>query len=514
MKIIFISFIIVFDKGNNDLYFYYYNFFLTDNIIKPEAKDFSFRFDNDINMIRCQIISNFSTINCFHSFNNVDFYLTFTPLDIIGKDIGNGESLSFSGTAINQIQLTKSFNNNLFVCALVDTTPNCYIKIYGASGLKEINCIQNSGWHANYKVLYFKETDDFMLISGSQLTTTLLSNSNFEVKICQKNIFSAHYEAYSIIYNNGYQVVNYNNFSNYMTCTNIKTLNEVNDNYYQYLQVLKQINELNINDLDKNQEMIFPFKDMVMTFASTYRQEINENKNVTTINLGNCEIALKKYYNISNESDLYILKVESEQKNTKYPIIEYEVFYPINEGKMEKLNLSICQGNKIELSIPIILNDNIEKYNPNSNYYNDICSKSESENGIDIILNDRRNEYINNNMSLCENNCIFIEYNNINKKAKCSCNVKPILSLDFIELDKDILMNNFLDINKITNIEIMKCYKIVFNKNIINNYGSFILIFIFIFFLVCLFIFYFKSLNKLLKEIDDIIQAKQYIKKK
>ena len=178
-----------------------------------------------------------------------------------------------------------------------------------------------------------------------------------------------------------------------------------------------------------------------------------------------------------------------------FPIVEYEVYNPLKNETLKKLNLSFCEGIKIEISYPFNLNDDIDKYDPNSNYYNDICSKTKSENGTDIILTDRRNEFIENNMSLCENNCLFIEYDNINKKVKCSCNVKPLLSFDFIELDKDILMKNFLDINKIKKIAITKCYKIVFNKkNIISNYGSFILITIFILFIICLIIFYSKSL--------------------
>ena len=34
-----------------------------------------------------------------------------------------------------------------------------------------------------------------------------------------------------------------------------------------------------------------------------------------------------------------------------------------------------------------------------------ICSKATSESGTDISLKDRRNEYVYNNMSLCEENC-------------------------------------------------------------------------------------------------------------
>ena len=96
-----------------------------------------------------------------------------------------------------------------------------------------------------------------------------------------------------------------------------------------------------------------------------------------------------------------------------------------------------------------------------------------------------------------------------NKKAKCSCNVKTFLSLDKVEFDSKSLMKNFLDIKKITNIEIIKCYKTVFNKkNIEKNYGFFIIIFIFIFYFICIIIFYFKSRTNLIQEIIEIIKAK------
>ena len=116
----------------------------------------------------------------------------------------------------------------------------------------------------------------------------------------------------------------------------------------------------------------------------------------------------------------------------KIPKIEYEVFYPINEGEMEILNLSYCEGTEIEISIPIEINDTIDKYNPKSGYYNDICYKATSDFNTDITLNDRRNEFIKNNMSLCEENCELTSYDNIKKRAKCSCDVKTSISLDNI----------------------------------------------------------------------------------
>ena len=106
------------------------------------------------------------------------------------------------------------------------------------------------------------------------------------------------------------------------------------------------------------------------------------------------------------------------KKGKNYPLIEYEVFYPSINGKIEILNLSYCKDIHIELSIPIKINDTIDKYNPKSGYYNDICSKATSESNTDITLKDRRNEFIRKNMSLCEENCDLTDYDNMNKKAK------------------------------------------------------------------------------------------------
>ena len=110
---------------------------------------------------------------------------------------------------------------------------------------------------------------------------------------------------------------------------------------------------------------------MTIAFTSANIQKINENSNSTTINLGKVENHLKFIYNISEEEvNLYILKIDIAQKYKNYPLIEYEVFYPLNNGKIEILNLSSCEGMDIEISIPIKINDTVDKYNPKSNYYN------------------------------------------------------------------------------------------------------------------------------------------------
>ena len=85
-------------------------------------------------------------------------------------------------------------------------------------------------------------------------------------------------------------------------------------------------------------------------------------------NLGKCEKDLKTIYNISDESYLYMLKIDKEQIGKNYPQIEYEVFYPLSNGKIGILNLSYCEDTDIEISIPILINETIDKYNPKSAY--------------------------------------------------------------------------------------------------------------------------------------------------
>ena len=42
-----------------------------------------------------------------------------------------------------------------------------------------------------------------------------------------------------------------------------------------------------------------------------------------------------------------------------------------------------------------------------NNYYNNIYYKYEAKNAIDISLKDIKNEYINNDMYICEEKCDF-----------------------------------------------------------------------------------------------------------
>ena len=267
------------------------------------------------------------------------------------------------------------------------------------------------------------------------------------------------------------------------------------------------IREQNRTDIDNGIDKEIKEDNILITFTTTTNQKNNVNINKTTIDLGECENLLKINYNISLNSSLYIIKMDIKEEGMKIPKIEYEVYYPLYNDELIKLDLIVCKNTKITTSIPVSINDDINKYNPNSDYFNDICSKSTSKNGTDIPLADRKNEFINENMSLCEEDCDLEDYDYENKIAKCSCLTKINIPLiEDIKFDKNKLLKRFTDIKNIVNLNIMKCYKIVFDKkNIKNNYGFYFVLFIELLYYICFFNFILLDFNQLKHDIKNII---------
>ena len=316
-------------------------------------------------------------------------------------------------------------------------------------------------------------------------------------------------------------------------CEIISDTLEVNEDFYFFghykginesLLILRAINLTNIDNIILNElrlKMINGFIDIPnidignyfylqgqrtkFIIATTENKEINIS---TTIDLGSCEDKLKSNITSSN-NNIYILYIEMIEENMKVPIIGYEIYYQNNRGELENMDLNVCKDIKINKSVSVnITGENLDKYNSSSGYYNDICYTCTSDNGTDITLSDRRDEYINNNMAICEDSCDFIDYNSNTGKAICSCPILVTLGqISNFKLDNERLKSNFIDINNIANIEILKCYRLLFSRKIKKNIGFFIIISIFTFGIISIFIFYLYAYDLLKKKIKEIIDS-------
>ena len=218
-------------------------------------------------------------------------------------------------------------------------------------------------------------------------------------------------------------------------------------------------------------------------------------------------IILRKSNIIDDNTTLLILKIDIFEDGLLIPIIEYEVY---NSNTKKLLNLNICQGIKININIPVNIDENnLFIYNSSNEYYNDICY-SYTKNNADIILEDRRDEYINNNLSVCEKDCEYNNYDFNTKKVQCECFTKiKIGSLSEIIINKDKLLNNFIDINNILNINVLKCFKEVFNiGKLILNLGFIIMGIIILITSILSVLFKIKGYYNLKNRVYEIIRNK------
>ena len=244
-----------------------------------------------------------------------------------------------------------------------------------------------------------------------------------------------------------------------------------------------------ISKLEIGEDNFFKNEKMKITLTTTVNENNKLNDNIASIDFNSCETLLRSINHMSLNESLYMMKVIIIQKNMMIPKIEYSIYRKINETNLIKLNLSICQKTKISLLIPLEITENLDKLNTSSGYFNDICYTSTSKYGTDIILKDRQNEYIKENKAVCQDECIFSDYNYTIKKVNCSCEVKEMpLSFVDMNINKTKLYENFMDIKNIANIRILICYKNLFSKiGAIYNIGSYIIIAILLFHIISFF---------------------------
>ena len=244
--------------------------------------------------------------------------------------------------------------------------------------------------------------------------------------------------------------------------------NEKINDIYNYLQ-----NDLTKNGYEKQKEIYT--ENTLFQITTLEEQKNNENKEISTIDLGDCELKLKNANQISEEEELIILKVDIKEGTSTY--VQYEVYDPVS---LEKLNLTICKEDSISIDLPVTLDEDINSlfdsldnsgyslYDLNDSFYNDICTKYTSVNNTDLTLSDRKIEIYDKtaNLSFCQTGCVFQSYNATNKKAKCNCQVetqnidKLLNNITFI---RNAIMENFYITIKNSNIKVLKCYKLLFD---------------------------------------------------
>ena len=307
------------------------------------------------------------------------------------------------------------------------------------------------------------------------------------------------------------------NLGEYINCYNSSNGEEkqIEEETEYYDNILKNIeqeltsNSFDITDLDNGKDKIIDNGKLKITLTTTQNQRNNIYNNMTIVDLGD-ETKLRNFYNISNDELLYMKKIDIIQDGMNTLKVEYDVYAKLFGNNLINLNLTVCENSKISISIPIVINENLDEFNTSSGYYNDICYTTTSEDGTDILLKDRQKEFIDKDKVVCQEGCVFSEYDYGTLVAKCSCEAKDCSeSFADMKINKDKLFDNFKNIKNIVNFKFLVCYNILFSKKgIIKNFGFYILILIFIFHIIAIFIFIIKHYPLLKKKINNIVLFK------
>ena len=321
-----------------------------------------------------------------------------------------------------------------------------------------------------------------------------------------------------------------NKESNTISVTEIGEIYINNSWMEQIISIPSNKNECVVGEFgsEKNvDELIIKLKDLIKYNIASYAGSclvlngsnflasiVSSNKNnpqeqikkgISAFDLGNCTNEIKECYKIPNEENLIILNIETRNddnqknengnsedgsfilgKNTKLEIYDYS-------GR--ELNISICKDNikimkyigdvdEIDMNIAKTLSDKgIDVFNAEDKFFNDICHPYDNLDK-DIAIDDRRKD-LYQNVTFCQNGCVYHGIDYELKTAKCTCNpyslqikennnTEYITELNLVNFDSltKIFIANLLQFN----IDIVKCYNLILNpKNFIKNIGFFCL---------------------------------------
>ena len=251
--------------------------------------------------------------------------------------------------------------------------------------------------------------------------------------------------------------------------------------YLNKESIVENLNKL-INEIEIGKIYIINGEDYGIKI-SPVNNKTSEGSNV---NFSLCEKILRNEYNISEDSILTILQIEIDKENEQ--ILNNQIEYAIYDENKNKLDLSKCKNVKVTINYEIknssldtstiehFSDIGINVFDINEEFFNDICYPY-SNNKTDVILSDRIND-IYQNYSLCDNGCTFENINLINMQISCECDVKTEIST---EIEKPQFSTMVINTLESSNINVLKCYKLVFNiKNKGTNIGFWIFLIIFL----------------------------------
>ena len=221
--------------------------------------------------------------------------------------------------------------------------------------------------------------------------------------------------------------------------------------------------------------------------------------NLSSIHIEEYEKDIKKKFNISDNENLLLMKVDIKRNDTISTQVEYQFynskdFSHLNIGEIfKRRRLDDENSNqKIEIDLPVdwteeqinnfdeLSQKGINAFDSSSEFYIDNCNQFTTSKNKDIFLEDRK-KYYYPNIKLCEDGCEFEKYNNVTKKITCNCAYKINTdNYDNVSFVLNPVDEKFNKKNIFENLQSMKCISKIFQPENLKKNPGFIIMILFI----------------------------------
>ena len=248
----------------------------------------------------------------------------------------------------------------------------------------------------------------------------------------------------------------------------------------------------NIMDNIENQEFgVIESDNALLQINSLNFVSKNTQKNMSSINLGECEGKLRESLGLTKEEEFIIIKLDLKNLDISATYVQYEI---INPRTKKPVDLSICEDIPVTINTPVEVSEanmtlihHLEKegydaFDIKNPFYNDICATYTAQNGADMIIPLRIDEIYNDmkEINLCQSGCTFGDFNSANSKSECICKIQigPIIvDVTRLNFDKTQFLDSFYKTLYNSNFRVVKCAKLLFSsKGLKTNLGSYIML--------------------------------------
>ena len=189
----------------------------------------------------------------------------------------------------NYYYIEKNNDNNIYKCTLKLECPNKYNKLISDLG----KCIDKCENENNYKYEYRNKCFSNCPNGTMKNNNTLKNNIKYFCKlVCdEKEPFEIIKEQKCVKY------CSIEELNNNLCILNFKSENH-EDILIKNFEVFFTSENYNTSKIDQGEEEIYKEEAFTITFTSSENQKNNINNNMTNINLGQCEIEIRQFYNL------------------------------------------------------------------------------------------------------------------------------------------------------------------------------------------------------------------------